>query len=467
MNKNYKPEFTLFVYNENLKMARLLKEALSQAGYESHFYSSKDLLLQATYLTLPHIVVLPCDESTKEIIAELQLISREILIFLVGDESMRARMFELSQQGYCYDYQVSPVRHINEFKHRVNKVVDKWVVTLQAEGIEAANVFSSKIHEKSFVVTPAGELKSNVFSHMMTLKTSSDLITYLLKQISEVTGADIIYMQNSRRSESLRLINHSAGFSPRYNNLGVSYRGMSLREKESFLKDPGSAKVTKEFFEKVFAERSYIWAALENESDVFGYIVSLRKLNTEVYRTVVELTHMAGTLLDNIHKSELIYDHLPYERYTFCYSNRFFYEKCSHEISRSRRLSLSLSALTFHVSTYNESYENRVGRTIAKILKRFTRVTDVIGRLSEERFTVLFPHTSQDNSSKKAASLLKVIQAALVEQGLNGVEVRCGVSAYPQCAEDAMSLVETSEEACDQAAPYEVFVYRNDMHAKL
>ena len=68
-----KKDFSVFVYHENLKMARLLKDSLSDSGFESHFYSSKDLLQQAVYLTLPHIVVVPYDEHTADIVSGLRI----------------------------------------------------------------------------------------------------------------------------------------------------------------------------------------------------------------------------------------------------------------------------------------------------------------------------------------------------------------------------------------------------------
>lgn len=460
--QDYKKDFSIFVFHENLRFARLLKESLSEEGYESHFYSSQDLLLQAVYLTLPHIVVLPFNTNLPKLVADIRQVSKEIMIFVVGDEENHEQMMVLAQRGFCYDFLADPIKNIGIFKHRLNKVVEKWMISLAAEQEQSlSKLFQNHIHDENFVEAQASQPSESIFSQMRAQTTQDELLHFLLERCASIGQVDFVYLQNNTNTENLKLTHLSQGFSQKYQNLGISYANMSPQEKEKFLKDPRDFDEGKDFFQEVFSATPGPVFLIENESQVFGFIIALSKLPNESFRSIGEICSMAAVLLDNMHKSKIIYDYIPLERRTFCYSNRSFYEKSLAEISRARRLSLSLSIATFQISYKNESLNHRLPYLVAKILKRFTRATDTVGRITDDRFSVLLPHTDINNSSKKAASLLKIIEAAIKDKKWQGIEVNCGVSAYPQNCTDSMSLIETSEEACDQANPFEVFVYQS------
>ncbi|MBY0385925.1 response regulator, partial [bacterium] len=131
--KTYKKEFSIFVYDENPVQARYLKEILSRAGYEVHFYTSEELFLQAIYLTLPHIILLPCLEKTADLAKEIKKISREIQIFATGAQSDGERLHRLLEQKLVYDYILEPVTFSAQLIHRIERGVEAWLVTMFEE----------------------------------------------------------------------------------------------------------------------------------------------------------------------------------------------------------------------------------------------------------------------------------------------------------------------------------------------
>jgi GGDEF domain-containing protein len=167
-------------------------------------------------------------------------------------------------------------------------------------------------------------------------------------------------------------------------------------------------------------------------------------------------------VLENKYQARLLFDYLEVETKTFCLRSKNFYERLNNEISRARRLNRPISAVTFELRAKDPGHLQAGQQLVAKILKRFTRVTDFVGRISDRRFAAALPHADLENAAKKASTLLGIIQAAIDEKEGLGVTVSAGVNEFPTNVSDSMSLLEGCEEAAEQAAAFEVMVYAKD-----
>ena len=130
---NYRKDFSIFIFNENIHMARLLKESLTSKGYEAHFYSSQSLFMQAIYLTLPHMVVLPYFQGVQEMISEVKKISKEIQIILCGEDEHLENIMALVERGMAYDFSLNVVKNVKGFQHRVDQAAEKWLISITKE----------------------------------------------------------------------------------------------------------------------------------------------------------------------------------------------------------------------------------------------------------------------------------------------------------------------------------------------
>jgi GGDEF domain-containing protein len=460
--ESYRKEFSVFIFNENIHMARLQKESLSTKGYETHFYSSKNLFTQAIYLTLPHVVVLPYFEGVQEIVLEVKKTSKEILIVMCGEEAQLEHIMALVDRGLVYDFVLNPAKNIKSFMHRIDQAVEKWVISMSKEQagmtdpIKEIFVASAATNNLTFIEEDAKETEESALSQILHMKSEKGAVQATLQQLARMTGKEFIFLKNDVIGETLVLTDMSIGLTAKFHGLGIKYA--DIPRAENFWQEPQNHVLWAEFFKNIFKANETTNYALKNSEQLLGYIVSIGALAERESILTERFGQALGVLLDNFSKTRWNYDYATLDRKTECLNNKTFYEKTSLEVSRSRRLGLPVSALSFEITCEDEIFNQRSALLVAKILKRFTRSTDFVGRVRENRFAVLFPHTAQEPAAKKAGILLGIIKAALEEKQWSGVYVAAGVNVFPEQCSDSLGLLQGSEEACDQADAFEVLM---------
>lgn len=465
---NYRKDFSIFIYNENLPLARLLKDGLTSKGYETHFYSSSSLFMQAIYLTLPHMVVLPYFNGVQEVLSEVKKISKEILIILCAEDENIENVMALVERGLAYDYATNVVKNVKGFQHRVDQAAEKWLISITKEQAPQAEPFGTifKNPHLEFVEDKTAEgSKDSALSELLHQKSEEEAINNALTQLQRLTGKEIAFLKNDYHNEILALTDVSFGFAAQHRGLGIRYA--NVHKSENFWGQLQKHPLCVEFFEQVFMAPQTTCYVLESGGQVLGALAALGELSGDSQIILERFGHGLTLVLDNFVKTRALYNLNTLDKRTDCLNSKTFYEKMSLEVSRARRLHLPVSILSFQVQTRNEVQFHRAMLLVARVLKRFTRSTDYVGRIAEARFAVLFPHTAKAPSAQKAGILLGIIKAALEEKRLMDVYVSAGVNEFPDQCEDSLSLLQGSEEACDQAEPFEVMVNSRSSAAPL
>lgn len=465
----YRKEFSIFIFNENIHAARWMKDALTGRGYETYFYSSDTLLRQAIYLSLPHIVVLPYSNEAQTLIADIRKISKEICILLIGEEADVEAITALVDRNLVYDFSLDPIKNIKVFCHRIDRTAERWLLSLNAEKTaqqagpelidddKTKELFTSP--DLDFIETKAST--DSLLYEVLSQTTEEAAIQTALRRLAELTGSEFVYFKNEAASEILRLAAASMGLSGDRQGVGIKYE--DLRDLNAFLAKPNDFKLWKDFFMQIFnGTATQAWTVKSGET-LLGCAAALSELSEDSRQLSERVLKALSAALDGLHKSRFIFDNMKVEAKTNCLNGKSFYEVLSAEVSRSRRLDMPVSCLSFEIRCRDKVYLNRATQLTAKILKRFTRVTDQIGRVADDRFVMAFPHTPLENAAKKAGTLLGILKAAFQEKGWTGVEAAAGVNSFPANETDSMSLLQGSEEAAEQAQAFEVLVYRKEM----
>ncbi|MCK4462704.1 MAG: GGDEF domain-containing protein [Candidatus Omnitrophica bacterium] len=141
---------------------------------------------------------------------------------------------------------------------------------------------------------------------------------------------------------------------------------------------------------------------------------------------------------------------------TEIYLRRYFIDRLSEEIERSRRLKLKFSILMVdidHFKNCNDRYGHMVGdavlREVASIIKSNIRQIDLAARYGGEEFTVLLPETGRDGALHVAERIRKACEDRLISAYDENLKfaVSIGISVYPEDAKDSEPLIEKADEA--------------------
>ncbi|MEI8396545.1 MAG: diguanylate cyclase [Rhodospirillaceae bacterium] len=130
-------------------------------------------------------------------------------------------------------------------------------------------------------------------------------------------------------------------------------------------------------------------------------------------------------------------------------------DRLMHEITRARRQDSTLSAVMLdidHFKRVNDTHGHPVGdrviKSLARLLTRRLRTTDIIGRYGGEEFLLILPDTSTEN----AATLVEQLRRAFSKlvQRAGSQEFSCtfsaGIAAFPDY-DDGSTLNEAADEA--------------------
>ena len=125
---------------------------------------------------------------------------------------------------------------------------------------------------------------------------------------------------------------------------------------------------------------------------------------------------------------------------TGLYNVRYFYQRIIEEFNRSERYILPVSCLMLdidHFKKINDLYGHKIGDTVlqefSRLLKRFSRKSDVLARYGGEEFIILLPQTSMKGAFAEAERMRLSIRNHKFKSLKNkkGITVSIGISCAP------------------------------------
>lgn len=125
---------------------------------------------------------------------------------------------------------------------------------------------------------------------------------------------------------------------------------------------------------------------------------------------------------------------------TGIYNIRYFYHRIIEEFNRSERYNYSMSCLMIdidHFKKVNDKYGHRGGDLIlkefARMLKRFSRKSDVLARYGGEEFIIMLPQTPANGAFAEAERIRASVKNYKFKSLKNkaGITVSIGISCCP------------------------------------
>ncbi len=141
---------------------------------------------------------------------------------------------------------------------------------------------------------------------------------------------------------------------------------------------------------------------------------------------------------------------------TGVYCRRYFLERFSEELKRSKKNKLCLTFLMIDIDNFkqfNDRYGHLVGdailRQVSKIILLAVRQIDFIGRYGGEEISVILAETNKEQAIFAAERIRQSIAAEVVKvyDEVLKVTVSIGVSIFPDNAQSMQNLIEMADQA--------------------
>lgn len=172
------------------------------------------------------------------------------------------------------------------------------------------------------------------------------------------------------------------------------------------------------------------------------------------------LANQAAIAIDN----SKLYEMATRDGLTKLYIYRHFYTLLENEIRRSQRYEHLITFIMIDIDNFkrvNDTYGHLIGdqvlKEVANVISGSVRKVDIAARYGGEEFAVILPETSIEHGKAIANRIRNNVSELEIELP-NGQVIRptisAGVSEFPTCAEDEMTLIELADIALYQSKEF-------------
>jgi len=247
----------------------------------------------------------------------------------------------------------------------------------------------------------------------------------------------------------------------------------------SLIENPGTYETRHRRKDGAIRDVEITAAGFELEGQTFLYIsardISERKQAEARFRALFDQTHDAVFLLDlegchltvNRRAAEILGYSLEQlqaelreqalrDPLTGLYNRRYLSETLAREVARAKRERGCRSVIVCDVDQFkiiHDTYGHQVGDQflveIARLMKRCTRISDLIYRYGGEEFLVVLPGATLAIARQRAEEIRQICGAPLIPREGKELKVTLslGVAAYPEHGTEAEEIIRKADQA--------------------
>lgn len=462
--------FTVYLIASELNRFEGMAESLGLAGYMCASFSELTAAFSELPSNPPHFLIFDSAETRfnlKKAIKQVAAQLPESHIFLLTPLEQRDTAVAMYDQG-VYDLIYTPLVSQAEVLRALDRAAERDYFMYMNERLAGAgDVPPPQAPEPDEDQTPkavddSSRIHAGYARQLFTQRTVDDCIDVFLDKMSVELGSCgavfFKYVSNRRvlvASQGVRLDGIDLG------GLGVNFNETGSDFKSSQLRDPMSIRELTEMVPEVFGTKEFSAYPIESMNDVLGTAVFLcKEPGGPLAGKMSDWLLMLNKMLSLIECEKRLHVTAVKDPATELLNRQNFIGKIQQEVSRARRTNLPVSMLLIAVDQYGQIVSqlgqdeaNVVMRMIARIIEKYSRVNDIIGRTGVDEFGILLPHTGKTGASVKAERLRRILQSADFSKVLHAfpqITVSIGVSEYPTLVRDAEELLQSSDEALFQ-----------------
>jgi diguanylate cyclase (GGDEF)-like protein len=142
---------------------------------------------------------------------------------------------------------------------------------------------------------------------------------------------------------------------------------------------------------------------------------------------------------------------------TELFNHRYLHETLERTLERCRRDERPLAVIMLEIDSfkrYNDTYGHQRGddvlRTVADLLRKGSRASDIVARYGGDEFMIVLPYTSKETAAEIAERLRRAVEAypfLLGENIVSSVTLSVGVAANPDDSDTVDALVDAVDRA--------------------
>jgi diguanylate cyclase (GGDEF)-like protein len=458
--------FTVYLIASELKRLDGIAESLRLAGYMAASFSELTAAFSEFPSNPPHFLIFDAAETKFQVpkaIRQVRAQLPESHIFALAPVEQRTQYVSLLEQG-VYDIIYTPLSSPVELLRALDRAAERdyfmYLNERLAESTEVQQAPAPAPTEVTHVssVDEQGEAASFARRLFEPQTTDACLQVFLRETaiaLGRCGGVYFKYIANRRVLMANQAVN--------LEHIEMSGVGVDLNEKGSafksaHLKTPAQIPQVTDMISEVFGTAEFMIYPIEVLGEVQGLVVFLHAdpggMLTQMLADWLSLT---GKALSLIESERRLHATAIKDPVTELLNRGNFSIKVQQEVARARRTNQPVSLLVIALDQYGQIATDVGGeeagtmlRMVARILEKHSRVNDILGRIGNDEFGILLPHTGREGAMVKAERLRRLLHSADFSKVLHAysqVTISIGVSEYPTLVRDAEELSQSADEA--------------------
>jgi diguanylate cyclase (GGDEF)-like protein len=246
----------------------------------------------------------------------------------------------------------------------------------------------------------------------------------------------------------------------KFNGVGLSFSKSKDFKARMHLSKLNQVSAFNEVVHKIFGHENIEIKTLEVDQEVKGVLVFEKPPKGAIDSDLNLICDYAEARIAAIvFKKKYLFNRTN-DDLTNCIMREGFFDQLQNEVIRARRVLLPVTVMLLEIdgfygikARYNEERVQVLLKSYAAILKKNVRHNDLVGRLGECRFAVIFPHMSTEDGHVKALSLSKLIASTKFFSDMK-TKLVCSTSimigTYPTQTKSADDLISSLEHLMSQ-----------------
>lgn len=462
-----RPSFNCTIFSQH-EEAQSVFQLLKNSGYQTSLvlYNFEDFVNRIK-VDPPHMVILFQRDfnevEAKAFLMKTKKLLPETALYWVGNHHQIAQVYD--RMGFAFfDILGWPLVHVSRLIQGMDHALLSAYYLYENEQLKSQRLTSSPAPSSS----PTSPSKKD------SLQTQQLYQAQLFRQ-SQLSGClDVFYqaLQETlaghegqalyfRYIAARKTLVFQKGFnieSQDLKDVGLNFSELDENFKKSDIRNVEKHPAFLEMLRDVFSVEKFHVLRLEIAGDIQGLLVlSQISASSDQYLWIANQFTLLAHQGSAIELERRLHANQTQDPATQAMTKHHFFQLISEEVARARRTSLPLSLILLNIDPIVELREkfpsediSMFFKTLVKIIRKHSRVNDVVGRLSEDEFALLLPHTAAKGAAIKAERIRRMIESADFSSILPGhphITLSLGVSEYPSVCKDGDELFQAADRA--------------------
>lgn len=466
-------DFSVFVIESEATSAIAMTETLKNVGYvQARFYPTLASALAMIESEAPHLIVFDQDSfgtNGETFLVDIQGASPETKAILMSNSKRYLESLQLVSRGLAFDVIMRPLVSTLELVQKIDRACTALYLQYENEQLreQLADEKTGYLLPPIAGVTPtygdsSVEAMHAALERLTRTKDLDQSVQIFIDALSQsLKNVPIAYFRYVPSHMSL-LYSQSAWLpNEKFRGLGVDLKKEDSTQVQMLNDDPSGLQGLRTLVQQVFSVLRYTAFSHVIDDELIGVFVVLgdvdlaNDVRASIFRRAFELAYKRNLTIKEKHSLESI------DPLTGLINRKNFLQRIEQELARSRRLLMPVSIISMAIDGLNgltqkigQQQADAVIKTVAAILKRTTRMNDILARTGQDEFACLLPHTSHEGAAIKAERLRILLESTKVPLleglGLGPIRMSFGVSEYPSHCSDGDGLVQSADEALVQ-----------------